>query len=246
MRGPRRLVPRRPLRLFAPVAGTAATVALLAGAPPAGAAPTAGGPVVVDPIRPGYPTVEREVAWTLAGSARRGGAIVVDPGYGGACGSSPRAIVREAGSRIEVRVVVSEPAPEAMIACPALAVRHPRITVPLAKPIGGRRVRGPQQQAPTPFGVVPETFEPTPGERRATVPDLRGLATGDATGVLCLNGLRGVVRGPRGRPGVRVLRQDPRAGRTLPWRFDGRSPAAERCTAAAVRDLPRVRVTVGR
>jgi hypothetical protein len=220
-------------------------MALLAGAPPASAAPTAGGPVVVDPIRPGYPTVQREVAWTLTGSARRGGAVVVDPGYGGACGSSPRASVRETASRIEVRVVVAEPAPEAMIACPAIAVRHPPITVPLATPIAGRRVRGPRQQAPAPFGAIPDAVAPMPGAQRAVVPDVRGLATGDATGVLCLNGLRGVVRGPRGRPGVRVLRQDPRPGRLRPWLRDD-APATPRCTTAAVRDLPRVRLTVGR
>jgi len=239
------LVPRR-LRVLAGVAAAAAAVALV---PAAGAAVQSTGDAAAGAIpTPGYPTVEQQRPWRLIGSASTGRALVVDPGYGGTCGGAPRAVATETAARIEVQVLEAVPAPGASIACPAIARLDPPITVRLARPIAGRKVRGPRQLRPTPFGYVPvrppEASDAGEG-RRIAVPDLRGLAPGDATTALCLHGLRGVVRGTRGRPGVRVLRQDPRAGRTLPWRGAGARRDAT-CSARAVHDLPRVTVRVGR
>lgn len=162
------------------------------------------------------PSTRVPIGWRFqqVGPGQR--SLEVRIGYGG-CESAPAVTARETASTIEIIATVEAPPASTNVICPADSLLE-RILVPLARPVGGRGVTGPDQESDR--GAHLELLKNGP-----LVPRVVGLSPPAAVALLRRIGIHPTVRFRRGQQALpRVIAQVPPPG----TRMFGRSETMKR------------------
>ena len=166
-------------------------------------------------------------AWTLDEVLPGQQTIVVYVQWGG-CQNAPDAVARETATSVTIDATVARIAVPPDTACPDVAVFGP-VDVPLARPLGGRPIQGPNETwapggALSTLRSLPQTT-PAPPAYAAFTPGFVGLAPLDALRLaLAYREPVRIVAGRRlpGRP--RIVSQTPGPGTTPITLDDGLAP----------------------